>query len=208
VDGILVPGGFGVRGVSGMVEAVRYARQRKVPYLGICLGMQCSVIEAARNLCGLAGADSTEFDEATPHRVIYKLRDLLGVDEMGGTMRLGSYAADLAEDSFARRAYGKKRINERHRHRYEVNQEFVARLEAAGMRVTGLSPDGKFVEIVEYPDHPWFLACQFHPEYKSRPLEPHPLFRDFVAAAYRHRVARASSAKSGRETDYVAHPHR
>jgi CTP synthase len=187
VDGILVPGGFGVRGVAGMVEAVRYARERKVPFFGICLGLQCAIIECARNLCGLEGADSTEFNENTPHRVIYKLRDLLGVEAMGGTMRLGSYPADLVENSFAHRAYGLPSIGERHRHRYEVNQEFVPRLEAAGLRVTGRSPDGKFVEIIEYADHPWFLACQFHPEYKSRPTAPHPLFRDFIAAAFHHR---------------------
>ena len=206
VDGILVPGGFGIRGVAGMVEAIRYAREQKVPFLGICLGLQCAIIECARNLCGLDGADSTEFNEGTPHRVIYKLRDLLGVEEMGGTMRLGSYPADLAEGSFARAAYGAARIAERHRHRYEVNQEYVPKLEAAGLRMTGKSPDGKFVEIVEYRDHPWFLACQFHPEYKSRPLDAHPLFREFVAASYRHRQARrgagapavASSGEAGR----------
>jgi CTP synthase len=206
VDGILVPGGFGVRGVAGMVEAIRYARERKVPFFGICLGLQCVIIECARNLCGLLGADSTEFNEATPYRVIYKLRDLLGVEEMGGTMRLGSYPADLAEGSFARAAYGAPRIGERHRHRYEVNQEFVPQLTAAGLKVTGRSPDGKFVEIVEYEDHPWFLACQFHPEYKSRPLDVHPLFREFVAASHRHRRARrgptaaaaVSSGEAGR----------
>ncbi|MBZ5637691.1 MAG: CTP synthase [Acidobacteriia bacterium] len=194
VDGILVPGGFGIRGVAGMVEAIRYARERRIPFLGICLGLQCAVIECARNLCGLEGADSTEFNEGTPHRVIYKLRDLLGVEEMGGTMRLGSYPADLAEGSFARAAYGAPRIGERHRHRYEVNQEYLPRLTAAGLRVTGLSPDGKFVEIVEYDDHPWFLACQFHPEYKSRPLDAHPLFREFIAASYRHRRARRGAS--------------
>ena len=193
MDGILIPGGFGVRGVDGMVEAVRFARERKVPFLGICLGLQCAVIEAARNLCGLEGADSTEFNESTPHRVIYKLRDLLGVDEMGGTMRLGAYPTDLDKDSFAHVAYGSKKISERHRHRYEVNKEFADRLQAAGLKIAGLSPDGKFVEIVEYGDHPWFVACQFHPEYKSRPLEPHPLFRDFVSAAYRRRQSKRDS---------------
>jgi CTP synthase len=188
VDGILVPGGFGVRGVAGMVEAVRFARERKVPFFGICLGLQVAVIEGARNLCALAEADSTEFNPDTPHRVIYKLRDLLGVEELGGTMRLGAYPARLAPGSFARAAYGADEISERHRHRYEVNQEFLPRLQGAGMRVSGLSPDGKFVELIEYGDHPWFLACQFHPEYKSRPLSPHPLFREFVAAAYRQRT--------------------
>jgi CTP synthase len=190
---------------------VRYARERKIPYFGICLGLQCAVIEAARNLCGLEGADSTEFNEETGYRVIYKLRDLLGVDEMGGTMRLGAYPTELAAGSFARKSYGVASISERHRHRYEVNQEFAPQLEAAGMRITGRSPDGKFVEMVEYADHPWFVACQFHPEYKSRPLDPHPLFREFVAAAHRHRQARGG-AKA--ETSQPAHnelavdPHR
>jgi CTP synthase len=190
VDGILVPGGFGVRGVAGMIEAIRHAREHKVPFFGICLGLQCAVIEASRNLCGLAGADSTEFNDATPHRVIYKLRDLLGVDELGGTMRLGSYPAELAPGSLARKAYGADQAHDRHRHRYEVNQEFRPKLENAGLRVSGISPDGKFVEIVEREDHPWFLAVQFHPEYKSRPLSPHPLFRAFVAASFRNRQAR------------------
>jgi CTP synthase len=204
VDGILVPGGFGVRGVSGMLEAVRFARERKIPYFGICLGLQCAVIEAARNLCGLREADSTEFNESTPHRVIYKLRDLLGVDEMGGTMRLGSFRTRLEPGSSAHRAYGEREVDERHRHRYEVNQEFMPRLAAAGLRVTGLSPDGKFVEMVEHADHPWFVACQFHPEYKSRPLAPHPLFRDFVAAAYRHRQSRLRVGQLDSSDAYAA----
>jgi CTP synthase len=196
VDGILVPGGFGIRGVEGMVEAVRHARERKIPYFGICLGLQCAVIEAARNLCGLTEADSTEFNEDAVVRVIYKLRDLLGVDDLGGTMRLGAYRTELESDSFAHRAYGAKEISERHRHRYEVNQEYLPQLKAGGLRMTGLSPDGKFVEIVEHRDHPWFLACQFHPEYKSRPLDPHPLFRDFVAAAYRRRLAQREEGRA------------
>jgi CTP synthase len=208
VDGILVPGGFGVRGVAGMIAAVRYARVNKVPYFGICLGMQCAVIEAARNLCGMQDADSTEFNESTGHRVIYKLRDLLGVDELGGTMRLGSYPTQLSDGSFARQAYGAERIHERHRHRYEVNQEFVPALAAAGLQVTGRSPDGKFVEMVEYADHPWFLACQFHPEYKSRPLTPHPLFRDFVSAAQRRRLSRRDSGQTTSAHAYAANPDR
>jgi CTP synthase len=203
-DAILVPGGFGVRGVEGMIEAVRYARERRVPYLGICLGLQCAVIEAARNLCGMKGAHSTEFDEDAPQRVIYKLRDLLGVEDMGGTMRLGAYRTELEPGSAAHRAYGKDEISERHRHRYEVNQEFIPQLEAAGLKVTGRSPDGKFVEIVEYADHPWFLACQFHPEYKSRPLDPHPLFREFVAAAYRHRRAVRQAPQPDASDAYAA----
>jgi len=208
VDGILVPGGFGIRGVAGMIEAIRFARERKVPFFGICLGLQCAVIETARNLCGLHGADSTEFDESTPHRVIYKLRDLLGVDALGGTMRLGSYPTCLAPGSFAHAAYGAEQISERHRHRYEVNQEFLPQLESAGLRCSGMSPDDKFVEIVEHPAHPWFLACQFHPEYKSRPLAPHPLFRDFVAAAYRHRSARRGAPRFDAANALAADPHR
>jgi len=194
--------------VAGMIQAVRYSRENGVPYLGICLGLQCAVIEAARNLCGMKGADSTEFDEDASQRVIYKLRDLLGVDEMGGTMRLGAYPTDLAEGSFAHKAYGKRKISERHRHRYEVNQEFLPQLEAAGMRFTGMSPDGKFVEIVEFADHPWFLACQFHPEYKSRPLEPHPLFREFVAAAYRRKRAMRNGISVDTADAVVANRHR
>ena len=208
VDGILVPGGFGVRGVAGMIEAIRYAREKRTPFFGICLGLQCAVIECARNLAGLPEADSTEFNEATPHRVIYKLRDLLGVDALGGTMRLGAYTANLAAGSLARQAYGQDVAIDRHRHRYEVNQEFLPNLTASGLKVTGLSPDGKFVEIVEYTDHPWFLACQFHPEYKSRPLAPHPLFRDFVAASYRHKQERRATASYQDQDAVTANPRR
>ncbi len=186
-DGILVPGGFGKRGIEGMLHAIRYAREFKVPYFGICLGMQTMVIEFARNVCGLASADSTEFDPATPHRVIYKLRELKGVDELGGTMRLGAYTCKLADNSFAREAYGSPEISERHRHRYEFNREFEPVLTQNGLRLTGQTPDGMYVEICELPDHPWFLGCQFHPEFKSKPLEPHPLFRAFVGAVYRHK---------------------
>jgi CTP synthase len=189
-DGILVPGGFGKRGVEGMLAAIRFARERHVPYFGICLGMQTAVIEFARNVCGLAGADSTEFEPATPYPVIYKLRDLLGVEELGGTMRLGAYECLLEEGSLARAAYGQEVISERHRHRYEFNRAFEDRLTAAGLRVTGRSRDAKFVEIVELPGHPWFLGCQFHPEFKSKPLEPHPLFKAFIGAAYEYRQKR------------------
>jgi CTP synthase len=202
-DAILVPGGFGIRGVDGMIETVRHAREEQIPYFGICLGMQCAVIEAARNLCGLRDADSTEFNEACSARVIYKLRDLLGVEGLGGTMRLGAYPTELAADSFAAQAYRATSISERHRHRYEVNQEYVPQLERAGMRITGRSPDGKFVEIVEYADHPWFLACQFHPEYKSRPLDPHPLFRAFVAAAHRAHIAKRKPGRSDASDAYA-----
>jgi len=189
-DGILVPGGFGKRGIDGMLQAIRYARERSVPYFGICLGMQTAVIELARNVCGLAGADSTEFDAAALHPVIYKLRDLLGVEELGGTMRLGAYECQLEPGSFARNAYGQELISERHRHRFEFNRTYEKQLVEAGLRVTGRSRDGKFVEICELPGHPYFLGCQFHPEFKSKPLEPHPLFRSFIGAAYEYRQRR------------------
>ncbi len=189
-DGILVPGGFGKRGVEGMITAIRYARESRTPYFGICLGMQTMVIEFARNVCGLERANSTEFDAATPNRVIFKLRELKGVDELGGTMRLGAYPCVLAEDSFARRAYGAETISERHRHRFEFNRDFQNVLTDNGLRLTGQTPDGIYVEICELPDHPWFLGCQFHPEFKSKPMEPHPLFSAFIGAAYKHRKAR------------------
>jgi CTP synthase len=185
-DGLLVPGGFGMRGVDGMLRAATYARTNNLPYFGICLGMQTAVIEVARNLCAWDDADSTEFTNDSKHKVFLKLRELAGVDEMGGTMRLGTYPCVLEAGSLAARAYGKREIDERHRHRYEFNLEFRAGMEAKGLRFTGMSPDGKFVEIVELEDHPWYLACQFHPEFKSRPLAPHPLFKEFVAAAHRH----------------------
>ncbi len=182
-DGILVPGGFGKRGVEGMLCAIRYARECKVPYFGICLGMQTMVIEFARNVCGLERANSTEFDPATNNRVIYKLRELKGVDELGGTMRLGAYPCVLQEGSFARAAYGTDLISERHRHRYEFNREFEPILKQHGLKLTGETPDGVYVEICELADHPWYLGCQFHPEFKSKPLEPHPLFSAFIVAA-------------------------
>jgi len=190
VDAILVPGGFGKRGIPGMLRAIEYARTRKVPYFGICLGMQCAVIEYARHVCGLHGADSSEFDPSTTHRVIYKLRELRGIDELGGTMRLGAWTARLKPGSFAHQAYGSLEISERHRHRYEFNREYEDTLTAGGLEITGSTPDGTYVEIVEIRDHPWFLGCQFHPEFKSRPLEPHPLFKAFVGAAAKHRARR------------------
>ena len=190
-DGILVPGGFGKRGIEGMLNAIRYAREKQVPYFGICLGMQTACIEYARNVCGLTDANSSEFDPATPHRVIYKLRELTGVEEMGGTMRLGAWACMLQPDSLAARAYGTTEISERHRHRYEFNREYEALLTGAGLRITGTTPDATYVEMVEIPSHPFFLGCQFHPEFKSKPLEPHPLFRDFIGASYKNQ------AKSG-----------
>ncbi len=188
-DGILVPGGFGKRGIEGMLNAIRYARENEIPYFGICLGMQTACIEYARNVCGLSAANSSEFDPATPHRVIYKLRELTGVEEMGGTMRLGAWPCMLETDSLAARAYGKIEISERHRHRYEFNREYEAVLTGAGLRITGTTPDATYVEIVEIPGHPFFLGCQFHPEFKSKPLEPHPLFREFIGASYRNRLA-------------------
>jgi CTP synthase len=194
-DGILVPGGFGKRGIPGMLNAIRFAREERVPYFGICLGMQTMVIEFARNVCGMEGADSTEFDPATPFRVIYKLRELKGVDELGGTMRLGSYPCQLAEGSFAKQAYGATEVSERHRHRYEFNREFESVLTEHGLRLTGQTPDGVYVEICELPGHPWFLGCQFHPEFKSKPLEPHPLFTAFLAAALKHRDQKSKARK-------------
>ena len=188
-DGILVPGGFGKRGIEGMLNAIRYAREEGVPYFGICLGMQTACIEYARNVCGLKDANSGEFDPATPHRIIYKLRELTGVEEMGGTMRLGAWPCVLEAGSLAAEAYGTTDISERHRHRYEFNREYEAILTGAGLRITGTTPDATYVEIVEIPTHPFFLGCQFHPEFKSKPLEPHPIFRDFVAASYQNRIA-------------------
>jgi CTP synthase len=186
-DGILVPGGFGKRGIEGMLNAIRYARENNVPYFGICLGMQTACIEYARNVCGLAKANSGEFDPATPHRIIYKLRELIGVEEMGGTMRLGAWECVMLPDSVAAKAYGSTTISERHRHRYEFNREYEAVLTGGGLRLTGTTPDSTYVEIVEIPGHPFFLGCQFHPEFKSKPLEPHPLFHAFVKASYANR---------------------
>ncbi len=183
VDGVLVPGGFGVRGVEGKVEAVRFAREREVPFLGICLGLQCAVVEIARNMAGLEGANSSEFDPQTPYPVIDLLPDQRDVADMGGTMRLGLDPARLLKGSLAERAYDDGLVFERHRHRYEVNNRFRRRLEDAGLVVSGTSPDGRLVEIIELEDHPWFVAGQFHPEFRSRPIRPHPLFRDFVGAA-------------------------
>jgi CTP synthase len=190
VDGILVPGGFGKRGIGGMIEAIRYAREQRTPFFGICLGMQCATIEYARSVAGLADANSTEFDPHTPHRVIYKLRELLGVDEMGGTMRLGSWPCVLEPNSLANRAYGRLEIAERHRHRYEFNREYEEPLRHAGLRISGKTPDGTYVELIEVANHPWFLGCQFHPEFKSKPLAPHPLFAAFLGAALEHRRER------------------
>jgi len=190
VDGILVPIGFGSRGTEGKIRAVRYAREHNVPFFGICLGMQCMVIEHARQVCGIDNATSSEFEPDAGEHVIYKLRDLLGVEEMGGTMRLGAYPCVIQPGTIAAEIYGETEIQERHRHRYEVNQKYLETLESNGLVVSGLSPDGKFVEMVELPSHPWFLGCQFHPEYQSRPTDPHPLFVSYIAAALEERDAR------------------
>ncbi|MEW6105260.1 MAG: CTP synthase [Bacillota bacterium] len=196
-DGILVPGGFGCRGVEGKILAATYARENKVPYFGLCLGLQCAVIEFARSVCGLERAHSSEFDPNTPHAVIDLLPEQKGVEEMGGTMRLGAYPCRLVPGSLAMAAYGREVVYERHRHRFEVNNGYRDVLEKAGLWATGLSPDGRLVEIVEAKDHPWFVATQFHPEFKSRPNRPHPLFRDFVAAALERSAARRNVAGQG-----------
>jgi CTP synthase len=189
-DGVLVPGGFGVRGVSGMLDTVRYIRESGIPYFGICLGLQCAIIEFARNVCGLRTSDSFEFDKSTTDPVISLLDSQRKVTDMGGTMRLGAYPCRLVDGTLARRVYGRDEISERHRHRYEVNPGYRNTLVEGGMRISGVSPDGELVEIIELPDHPFFLATQFHPELKSRPNRPHPLFGAFVAAALARRDRR------------------
>jgi CTP synthase len=199
-DGILVPGGFGIRGIEGKIKAIQYAREKKIPFFGICLGMQCAVIEFARNICGLNGANSTEFDPSTPDPVIYLMAEWFdyrtGIvqrrdtnSDMGGTMRLGAYPCRLDGDTKALEAYEERDIFERHRHRYEFNNAYSDTLKANGMVLSGMSPDGELVEIMELGDHPWFLGCQFHPEFKSRPTKPHPLFREFIGAALREKRA-------------------
>ena len=188
VDAILVPGGFGKRGIPGMIRAISYARREKKPFFGICLGMQCAAIEFARNVCGIEDADSTEFNPETPDPIIFKLRDLLGVENLGGTMRLGAYPCQLRSGSLAETVYSANEISERHRHRYEFNPAYKDRLAENGLVLSGSSPDGKFIEILELANHPWFLGCQFHPELKSKPLIPHPLFASFVRAAYNQRL--------------------
>jgi len=193
-DGILVPGGFGVRGIEGKIMSVQYARENGVPFFGLCLGLQVAVAEFARNVAGMTGANSTEFDPSTRFPVIDLLPEQNSVSDMGGTMRLGASPTKLAPDTRAAAAYGAEVISERHRHRYEVNNVFRNRLVEAGLVISGTTPNGNLVEIIEAPDHPWFVGCQFHPEFKSRPIRPHPLFRDFVGAAiaYRSQVTAAS----------------
>jgi CTP synthase len=188
-DGVLVPAGFGQRGTEGKIAAVRYAREQHLPFFGICFGMQMAVIEFARHVCGLERANSAEVDPETPHPVIDLMTAQKSIDKKGGTMRLGAYPCVLADGSLAAKVYGKKKISERHRHRYEFNDAYRGAVESRGMRLSGLSPDGTLVEVVEIPGHPWFIGCQFHPEFKSKPLDCHPLFRGFVRAALAHRSA-------------------
>ncbi|HEX6716053.1 MAG TPA: CTP synthase [Pyrinomonadaceae bacterium] len=207
-DAVLVPGGFGKRGIAGMIRAICYARKTRTPFFGICLGMQTACIEYARNVCELKDADSTEFDLETPHPVIFKLRDLVDVEELGGTMRLGAWPCRLAPGSLVQEVYGgTDEISERHRHRYEFNPEFRQRLEREGLVFSGVSPDGKFVEMIELSRdvHPWFIGCQFHPEYKSQPLNAHPLFASFVRAAYENRLHSETAMDKNGEVELVAH---
>jgi CTP synthase len=207
-DAILVPGGFGKRGIAGMIRAICYARKSRTPYFGICLGMQTACLEYARNVCDLKDSDSTEFDPDTPHPIIFKLRDLVNVEELGGTMRLGAWLCRLAPGSLVREIYGgAEEISERHRHRYEFNPAFQQRLERDGLVFSGVSPDGKFVEMIELSRdvHPWFVGCQFHPEYKSKPLNAHPLFASFVRAAYENRLQSETSMEKNGEVDLVMH---
>jgi CTP synthase len=189
-DGILVPGGFGIRGIEGKINAVTYARVKKVPFFGICLGMQCATIEFARKIASLAHANSTEFAPKTPHKIFFKWRELKGVQDIGGTMRLGSYLCRLEKGSLAERAYGKSNIWERHRHRFEFNPAYENTLKEAGLVISGTNPEHGLVEIIELKDHPWFLGCQFHPEFKSKPIRPHPLFKAFIGASYEYRNQR------------------
>jgi CTP synthase len=206
-DAILVPGGFGKRGVEGMIRAISYARRTRTPYFGICLGMQTACIEFARHACDLKDADSTEFNVETPYPIIFKLRDLVDVEQFGGTMRLGACPCRLSEASLAREIYdGSAEISERHRHRYEFNPAYRETLEKGGLVFSGVSPDEKFIEIVELSrdEHPWFLACQFHPEFKSKPLAPHPLFASFVHAAFQNRLQTETSLEQISETEIPA----
>jgi CTP synthase len=196
--GILVPGGFGERGIEGKVQAIRFARQKKIPFFGICLGMQCAVIDYGREIVGLQGAHSSEFDKNTPHPVICLLDEQRNVTDVGGTMRLGSQPASLLPGSIAAKAYGKDQIQERHRHRYEFNNFYRQQFVDAGLRFSGTSPDGQLVEVIELPDHPWFLAVQYHPEFKSKPLRAHPLFIGFIGAAVERCLARKDADRTDR----------
>ncbi|MBM3147709.1 MAG: CTP synthase (glutamine hydrolyzing), partial [Actinobacteria bacterium] len=205
-DGVIVPGGFGMRGIEGKIEAVQYCRENRVPYLGVCLGMQCAVIELARNVCGMEGANSWEFNEDTEYPVIDLLPEQKGISDMGGTMRLGAEPVCLVNGTKAHAAYGADVVFERHRHRFEVNNELRPRLERAGLVVCGTSPNGRLVEAIELADHPFFVASQFHPEFKSRPTRPAPLFRDFVGAAAHLRSEREAGRGEERPAGAVARP--
>jgi len=191
VSGILVPGGFGSRGIEGKIEAARYARENSIPYLGLCLGMQMAVIEFARHVCDLSGANSTEVDPGTPNPVIHLMEEQKDLDKMGGTMRLGAYLCELVPGTLAQQAYGLERVHERHRHRYEVNNQYRDRLEQAGLRVAGVNPELGLVEILELKDHPWYVGVQFHPEFRSRPVRPHPLFMGFIRAVLERNMGKA-----------------
>jgi CTP synthase len=193
-DGLLVPGGFGERGIDGMIRAIQYARENELPFFGICLGLQVAIIEFARDVCGMESTSSTEFAPDCPDPVIALMASQRDVQDLGGTMRLGAYTARLRENSKAAQAYGTKEISERHRHRWEVNNAYRDVLAEHGMRLSGQSPDGGLVEMIELPNHPWFLGCQFHPELKSRPTRPHPLFVAFIGAALQHRAGGSSDA--------------
>jgi CTP synthase len=195
-DGLLVPGGFGVRGVEGMVTAIEAARARPMPFFGICLGMQVAIIEFARNVCGIADANSSEFAPECGNPVISLLPSQRNVEDLGGTMRLGAYACKLRAGSLVAKIYGAGETSERHRHRYEVDNGYRDIFAEHGLRLTGLSPDGSLVEMIELPDHPWYVACQFHPELKSRPTRPHPLFAGFIAAARDYQQRRGAPAES------------
>jgi len=207
-NGILVPGGFGTRGIEGKIRAIQYAREKKVPYFGICLGMQCAVIEIARHCAGLKGANSTEFDVNTSHPIIYLMEEWVDRNlqvqkrscdsEKGGSMRLGAYPCQMEEKTLAFAAYNKKLIHERHRHRYEFNNAYADTLAKKGLRYSGVSPDKTLVEIVELEGHPWFLGCQFHPEFKSKPMDPHPLFREFIKASLKQAKKRTGTPKKNK----------
>jgi CTP synthase len=213
VNGILVPGGFGTRGIEGKIRAIQFAREKKIPFFGICLGMQCAVIEFARHCAGLKGANSSEFDLQTPHPVIYLLEKWVDQEQTlqrrdtdskkGGTMRLGLYPCRLEEGSLALQAYNKKLIYERHRHRYEFNEAYREGLEKVGLLISGISPDKGLVEMIELKDHPWFLGCQFHPEFRSKPMDPHPLFREFIKASLQRVKGQSSVVKRGKRDKKV-----
>ncbi|MFQ5559194.1 MAG: CTP synthase, partial [Nitrospinota bacterium] len=193
VDGILIPGGFGTRGIEGKIVAVQHSREKQIPFFGICLGMHCAIIEFARNVCKTVKANTSEVDEKTPHPVIDFLPNQNNDIDKGGTMRLGAWKCQVRKHSNAFKAYGTREISERHRHRYEFNNKYRLQMEEAGMIFSGLSPDGNLVEIVEIADHPWFLAGQFHPEFKSTPRDPHPLFEAFLKASLEHKTKKVVS---------------